>query len=296
MPDFLEINKKNFQLFFIFSFAFSWLLWTPSFIFSGVQNEFSDIIAGLRVIGTFGPTIAGFLLSYMEERSLGVFDLWRRGWHLEKPLYLIPALLLIPLLIIISLLIAVYTEGLIPPEASNILNEENIPLIISTFFLGGPLQEEFGWRGYALDRLQSKYNSLSSSLIIGVLWAFWHAPSFFIPGTIQFEQPFYSFFPSVLILSILFTWLYNNTNRSVLVAMLFHTSINVSYWIIPINNTSFGTVYYTILLSAVTIIVVFTYGSNTLMRKSIEKAKKEIDSTEIPSTKIEAIQVKEYYN
>jgi membrane protease YdiL (CAAX protease family) len=296
MPDFLEINKKNFQLFFILSFAFSWLLWTPSFIFTGVQNEFSDIVAGLRVIGTFGPTIAGFLISYMEERSLGVFDLWRRGWHLEKPLYLIPTLLLVPLLCIISFFLATFTEGVVPPEASNIMSDQNVTIIISTFFLGGPLQEEFGWRGYALDRLQSKYNSLSSSLIIGVLWAFWHAPSFFIAGTLQSEQPFYSFFPSVLILSILFTWLYNNTNRSVLVAMLFHTSINASYWIIPINATSFGPLYYTIFLSLATIIVVFTFGSNNLMRESKAKAKKDIAPTEIPSTKIEAIQLKEYNN
>ncbi|PMP87326.1 MAG: hypothetical protein C0184_00290 [Chloroflexus aggregans] len=49
-------------------------------------------------------------------------------------------------------------------------------------FTGGPLQEEFGWRGYALPRLQAHYGSAIASLIVGVAWWLWHAPAVFIPG------------------------------------------------------------------------------------------------------------------
>jgi len=68
----------------LFTFAFSWLLWIPSFIYGYGTIYYDDWVGGLRVLGTFGPTIAGFLLIYMEERSLGAFDLLRRGYFITK--------------------------------------------------------------------------------------------------------------------------------------------------------------------------------------------------------------------
>ena len=274
MPDFLELNKKNFQLYIMFTFTFSWLLWLPNFMFGFGTTQYEDWIGGLRIIGTFGPTIAGFLLTYMEERSLGVYDLLRRGLYCEKIHYLVLAIFLIPILCLFSLWLAIITEGIVPAEIVNLSRWDiNIPYIITLFFIGGPLQEEFGWRGYALDRLESKYNALSSSLIVGVLWSLWHLPFFFTLGTIQNNQPFFAFFTSVLLISILFTWLYNNTGRSVLVVMLFHTSVNVSYWIIPINSTFSGPIYYTIMLGIIIILIIIFYGSNELIRTKSPKIK-----------------------
>lgn len=49
---------------------------------------------------------------------------------------------------------------------------------VAIFFLGGPLPEETGWRGFALPRLQSKFGPLKATLLLSVLWAFWHLPHF----------------------------------------------------------------------------------------------------------------------
>jgi len=243
---------------------------------------YEDWVFGLRVLGTFSPIIAGFLLTYMEERSLGVFELLRRGWYFEKIHYLVVAIVLIPILCFFSLWLAIITEGIVPAEIINLSRWDiTIPYIITIFFIGGPLQEEFGWRGYALDRLESKYNALSSSLIIGALWSLWHLPSFFSPSTLQYQQPFFSFLSSVLLLSIIFTWLYNNTGRSVLVVMAFHTSVNVSYWMIPINSTFTGPIYYTIMLAIIVILIIIFYGSNELIRTKRPKIKKIEDENSI---------------
>jgi membrane protease YdiL (CAAX protease family) len=103
------------------------------------------------------------------------------------------------------------------------------------FFGGGPLGEEPGWRGFALPRLQLRYGALRGTLLLGVLWVFWHLPDFLTsaqrggPGanlvtllTINFPI----FFVMVMSLAIIFTWVFNNTRGSVFTALLLHTSIN----------------------------------------------------------------------
>ncbi|HEX7557419.1 MAG TPA: CPBP family intramembrane glutamic endopeptidase, partial [Leptolinea sp.] len=88
----------------------------------------------------------------------------------------------------------------------------------------GPLSEEIGWRGYALERLQNRWNALTSSLIIGLVWALWHLPLFMIVGTSQHELgvPFIGFLIELTASSILYTCLYNNTNKSLWSAILLH--------------------------------------------------------------------------
>lgn len=95
----------------------------------------------------------------------------------------------------------------------------------------GPIPEELGWRGYALDRLQVKHTALNASLILGMVWALWHLPLFFIEGTYQQRLGvgtwfFWNFMLSVAIGSVIQTWVFNNTNRSTLAAILLHFTGN----------------------------------------------------------------------
>lgn len=135
MPDYLEFNRKNFILYIAFTFFFSWLLWIPSILVGIGAIPNNDFVGGMRIAGLFGPTLGGFLMSYIEERSAGVFELWRRGWHLEKVQFLLVAVLLVPILCLLSLYLAILTEGNVPSEISNLTNwSANIPYIISAFF------------------------------------------------------------------------------------------------------------------------------------------------------------------
>jgi uncharacterized protein len=96
-------------------------------------------------------------------------------------------------------------------------------------FVGGPVFEEIGWRGFALPRLQGLYGPLVGSLILGVLWALWHLPLFLIPS---WDTPHGSSLDVVLFvvwavsITIIFTWVFNNTKGSVLMVILAHGSIN----------------------------------------------------------------------
>jgi membrane protease YdiL (CAAX protease family) len=92
--------------------------------------------------------------------------------------------------------------------------------------LWGPgLFEEIGWRGFALPYLQQRYSALTSSLIIGLVWALWHVP--FFVGAIPFPWEDLVFFvPLVIVCSIIFTWVYNTTDGSLLAVILLHGAIN----------------------------------------------------------------------
>ena len=94
-----------------------------------------------------------------------------------------------------------------------------LPLLIL-----GPLSEEIGWRGYALGRLQMRWNALISSLIIGLVWTLWHLPLFLMVGTSQHELglPFVGFLVGFMANSVFYTWLYNNTEQSLWSAIFFH--------------------------------------------------------------------------
>lgn len=89
------------------------------------------------------------------------------------------------------------------------------------FFIS--LGEEPGFRGFALPRLLIGRSALSASLILGVLHAIWHLP-LFIGG----DMPLFSTALIILAGAVMFTWIFNNTNGSVLIAMLFHTMVDLS--------------------------------------------------------------------
>ncbi len=87
--------------------------------------------------------------------------------------------------------------------------------------------EEVGWRGFFLPYLLQRYSPLTSSLIVGVVWALWHLINFLLPSYPHYELPFSAFFVTTLAFSILFTWLYLNTAGSLLIATIFHAALNL---------------------------------------------------------------------
>jgi membrane protease YdiL (CAAX protease family) len=106
------------------------------------------------------------------------------------------------------------------------------PLIFAyVVLLGGGLDEEAGWRGFALPRLQRLHGPLVESLILGPLWALWYLPLFFIPSwdTPPTMLNIVLFLMSCTFITIILTWLFNNTKGSVLLAILVHSSINTTY-------------------------------------------------------------------
>jgi len=172
------------------------------------------------MIGGFVPSLLGIFLTWKKEGLPGLHSIGRRiiqlnlGWRWYASAFVIVILGTAGQLTINRLLGNTFNGSLFLTQLPSFL-----PLLII-----GPLSEEIGWRGYALERLQTRWNALTSSLIVGLVWAFWHLPLFMMVGTSQHELgiPFFSFLLKMTASSILYTWLYNNTKQSLWSAILLH--------------------------------------------------------------------------
>ena len=92
--------------------------------------------------------------------------------------------------------------------------------------------EEIGWRGYALPRLAKRLGFGSGSVVLGLVWATWHLPLFFISGIDKQGQSFPLYAVQVVALSVAMAWLYVHTNGSLLLMMLMHSAVNQSLSIV----------------------------------------------------------------
>jgi membrane protease YdiL (CAAX protease family) len=114
---------------------------------------------------------------------------------------------------------------------SLIANPWTIPLASFISFMSGPWSEEFGWRGYALDRIISPFGVIAGTILLGFIWGVWHLPLFFMPetwhGQIGFGLTgFWMFLLRSIGLALVMTWVYLGTNRSILSGMLMHFTSN----------------------------------------------------------------------
>ncbi|MHA2428767.1 MAG: CPBP family intramembrane glutamic endopeptidase, partial [Candidatus Hermodarchaeia archaeon] len=139
----------------------------------------------------------------------------------------------------------------------------------------GATGEELGWRGFALPRLQSRFNALGSSLILGVFWGFWHLPIYLLIGFEEGQFDFLNFLSYIMLIvfiSIIITWIVNNTNGSVLGATIFHASFNFSLAlfveILGLIQLQWYFLAIIILYSIYAITIVIIYGYTHLSKES----------------------------
>jgi len=219
------VDRNQFIIFILLTFVISWFPW-----YVGIAPETM----------TMGPSIAAFLIVLIIGGRRGFIDLlrsfgrWRVGLSLWGIAIFGPAILYL-----IGLGVHLLIGGDAPPFIM-IREELNlIPLYLVMVVLmpwNGPIGEEFGWRGYALPKLQNKYSPLIASLVIGVIWGLWHLPSFFAPqdvvGALYADIGIIFIFlytMGTIANSIFMTWLYNKSKASALVAgIIWHAAIN--FW------------------------------------------------------------------
>lgn len=99
--------------------------------------------------------------------------------------------------------------------------------------IGGGL-EEIGWRGFLQPALQKRFSAFFSTVIVSVIWAIWHWPLWFIPGTSQTQRDFIAFIITTIAVSFLLTTIINAT-KSIFMCLIFHALLN-SFWSVYVPN------------------------------------------------------------
>lgn len=230
-----SISAGNPWLFFGVTYAITWGFWLAA-IALGVRFD-SAVGLGLLLVGLTGPGVAGIGFVYLVYDERGRADFWNRLKQIRRigvKWFLV--ILLLPVVVTIVAAIAdllLGGSGTTLGEGVQEFGVNPLAILPALFFATlPPILEELGWRGYALDRLQLNWSALSASLILGVIWAVWHLPLFFIEGSFQAENVgfgtmgFWLFMIGIVALSVTFTWVYNHTSRSIIGVILFHGWVN----------------------------------------------------------------------
>lgn len=174
------------------------------YLFLGWGFVFGAVIMTWLTLGKIG--VVSLLKRYLQ---------WRVGWK-----WYLVAFLLAPALIVGGVFLNAALTG-VAPDFSTVMAYKifgasaNLPLFILPFFIEEILSngEEIGWRGYVLPRLQAKHGALTATLILGVVWGFWHLPKYLTHWN---TASFAWLMVHIMAYAVLLTWLYNNTKGSLL--------------------------------------------------------------------------------
>ena len=213
------IDEHPILAFVLITYGFSWGLWALMISIWGVINW----------VGSFGPSFAALVIVALTQGRAGLKKLLRPilqgrfglGWYA----FILPGCVL---LLLLGLWAYVLLGGASVLPGKVVLSQ--LPLIpvyfLIVLLIGGPLGEEIGWRGYLLPHLLKQRDALYASLVVFVIWFGWHLPLFWLPGASQRGASIAAFLLFTAAWSILFAWVYLGTARSLLSALLLHTSIN----------------------------------------------------------------------
>jgi uncharacterized protein len=222
-------------LFGLFAYGFSWLVWLV-----GISQLTGDIsMANPRMsfyllVGSFGPTLAAFVWTAVLDGRKGILELLRRlvkaraAWWL----YILIFFLLPTLAFVLNLLVGIEPNLELWKIALTMILVSPLNSLMGGVIFGvGPLGEEVGWRGFVLPRLLTRHTSLQASVLLGLLWAFWHTPLFFL-SDFRNGVPLWVFcllYPlSLIFISYLMTRFHHWSKGSLLVAIWFHGAVNVT--------------------------------------------------------------------
>jgi len=216
------IRQHPLVAFYLLAFAITWLGWLPHTLHGYGRFPFDSPLFSL--LGGGGPTLAALIVVGALRGKDGLRQLFAPlfRWRVPWPSYLF--------VFLFWFVVAAAALGL------GTLRGQRFPTIpagvwaslLPTFvmMLISNVWEEIGWRGFALPRFQERYGDLAIALIMGLLWSLWHLPLLLDPTSPMSDLPWYGEVVFSVALTVIYTWLYNRTRRSLLLVTLFHAMSN----------------------------------------------------------------------
>lgn len=220
----VAVRQHPLATFYALAFALSWGYWIPHVLSGGHVSH---------VPGLLGPMVSAFVVTALMEGTDGIKDLLARmaRWRVEARWFL---------WVLLPLGVAVATVGIAAlgsghfPGVEEWSRMQGFPELgawgtFTLILLVNGYGEETGWRGFALPRVRSRHPELEASVLVAVLWVLWHIPTFFLDTGYRDFPPIFlpAFTIGVFAGAIVLTWLSEGARSSILIASLWHLSLNL---------------------------------------------------------------------
>ena len=238
------IHPAPLSTYLLLTFGSAWIIWLPLLIAEYASFTLPVPSVVVITLGSFAPSVTALFLTWKHSGKTGLVQLLKRAliWRVS-PLWYVFAIAGPALIMLLAMggyiLLGDTDPDYVPFGARWLIVAVNFVIVL---LIGGPLGEEFGWRGLALPALEAKFGALWGSLLLGVLWTVWHLPLFFITASAQHGLSFWLFALLTLALCILMTWLYHGSGDSLLLVMLFHAAVNTWSGPLKISPEATGSV------------------------------------------------------
>lgn len=232
----MKISTKlnDIILFTIISYLISWIIWIPTIVI--VPAEYS---LPFLLVGSFGPFLAAVFITRKKEGNQDLRHWLKTNFNLKIGIWwYILASIILPL-IIAGIHHAIYMifggkSGFSWDQSWSIYL---INLLLTAVVGGG--NEEPGWRGYLTPQLLKKFNPFISCVMVGIIWVGWHLPLYFLDTWSGGDQPIYLFVLYAIPLSVILTWLYFKSKKSIIPVMLLHAATNIVFEYFPRTDVIF---------------------------------------------------------
>lgn len=221
--------------YFLFTYLLSWTCFISVAILSQATIAISSGLAVLQQVLVFLGIITPSLVALWLTARAGMPGQTQKllnkigKWKMNIKWYLFAGGFLVVIKLFVALIYKLIT-GIWPVFGQEAWYILVVAIIFSTWVQAG---EEIGWRGFALPRMTVRFGLPLSTLLLGILWACWHLPLFFVKGASTFGQSFPLYLTQVTALSVIIGWLYWRTQGSLLLTMLMHAAVNNTKDIVP---------------------------------------------------------------
>jgi membrane protease YdiL (CAAX protease family) len=278
-PSNKSLKRKSQTTYFVLVFLMSALFWVLGAVTEQSLPEETAVDLPISSLMGICPIVAGVILVYRQNGSDGVKSLLKRSFDYKRITRKIWYLLILSLMPMIVILVNGFMGRISIAFPGPQIPVLMVLVAVLLYFIEA-LAEEVGWQGYAFDPMQARWNALTASIILGIVWAAWHIIPF-----IQMHQPaswivWQSI--NIVVTRIIIVWIYNNTGRSVFAIILYHTMYNVSTVLLPMFGLIYDPIITTIILSAIALVVIFLWGPKTLASYRFTKSKREVQTSHTP--------------
>ncbi|MCK6211679.1 CPBP family intramembrane metalloprotease [Georgenia sp. EYE_87] len=232
------VRTRPVLAFYVLAFTITWLSWWPMAAHN--RGLIAVDVPGLFVLGGLGPGIAAWAVMRAVSRADAAETLLRPllRWRVSVRWFVVAACLFPAIWILAAVL-----SGSLTAELAAL---GSVPVVVMALlrYVIAAVPEEAGWRGFALPALQVRHSALTSSLVVGLLWALWHLPLLLGGDPTMSTYPLVPYVVWVVAEAVLYTWLYNSTSGSLLVVVLLHGVTNVvglfgsAPWLVAVLTTA----------------------------------------------------------